>query len=771
MATSSFQDSDTDGQSRRRPAAPEAALSLRDLVKVLYRRRWVILSVVVLLTGLTVLFALSLEPRYTAVAAVLIEPRKSNVINTASVVVEEDRMSSSTLAAEVNLLRSRTYAEQVVEKLNLTGRPEFNPNLQVERGPLQRVAGRLLKVIPAQWTEAVLAGLDGSFLGSSLADELHDTGRPPVEQVSDEAVQAYAVRTVLNGLEVGPGGEQLIVIKFTATEPDNAASVADKVAELYVEEQLEIKRVVVNKAAEWLRTRVAELRERVLASEEAVETYRVANGLMPGQQQSAVSGPIQDLAEARAQRVAKEELLEWVEELQRQGSGIDGMVSVLSVPGLEALRQQQLDLQRQETMLRTKFGDRHPQIVQLNNETHPISIEQRQLAAAISRRASAAISDLRGQVAFARHRERELESRLAESEQAQDPEGRAEVHLRDLERQANADRSLYVTLLNRLNEVSEQKDLLEPGARVASRAGVPASPEFPKPKLMGAASFIVSLMLGTALALVIEFFDSGMRTGRQIEKILGVPSLGFIPKVGRLKRQQPLHQYLVEKPQSAYAEAIRSVEIATRDAALDQTSQVVVVTSSVPGEGKTTLACSLAASAAFAGRRALIVDLDLRRPQVQRQMERRPEVGLIEYLTGETSLETAIHHDLHQPNLDILPVKRLPASPADLLRSPKMANLIRELRSRYSYIVLDTPPLLGVVDAKMAARLADVILFAVHWEKTTEDIAGNGIEPLLDGHDAALGAVLTQVNVKRHMKRGYGESMQYYSKYEKYYVT
>jgi capsular exopolysaccharide synthesis family protein len=281
----------------------------------------------------------------------------------------------------------------------------------------------------------------------------------------------------------------------------------------------------------------------------------------------------------------------------------------------------------------------------------------------------------------------------------------------------------------------------------------------------------VSLVLGTLLAFVVEYLDDGLRTGRQIERALGIPNLGFVPSIKGLRRGQKLHRHLIENPRSAYTEAIRRVQIATMDAGeVDQPSLVILVTSSLPGEGKTTLSLSLAASAACSGRKTVVVGLDLRRPRLRSEAELAASMGVVEFLTGERTLDEVIYASGEHANLDILPVSSFSDSPADLVRSPRMASLIAELRLRYDYIVLDSPPVLGVVDAKMLARLADAVLFVVRWDETDESAAQTGLRNLVDRHTPPIGAVLTQVDVRRHAKRGYGESVQYHNKYERYYT-
>jgi len=765
---------------------------LKEKIRVVNRRRRIIIATTLLITGIVALIALSLPPRYTTVASVLIEQRKTNVIDTESV-VEESRADSSALVAEIKLLRSTTYAEKVIEELDLLSSPGFNPTLQDRTGHLAILAGRVSALwnrVPESWRVAISSRFPDQWLvavgiaqepqalspsGAGLVEVTDTASEPPSMPSPDseayESLMQTAVRTLLAGLQIRAGGSNLILIEATSSDAQQAAAIADTVAKLYVQDQLEIRRQAVVEAVDWLKERVDNLRARVLESEGAVVTYQEQHGLASTATPRPESGPGQELVRVRAERTQKQELLEWVQGLRNRGAGLETIAAVLSLPSLAALRDREMELQREEAMLRTKYGAQHREILQLEAARHPINIEREHLVASADREIRAAIRKLEGEIAFAERQEADLEQRLAQTvEQPDTGSARAEVQLRDLQRQADADRSLYVAFLNRFKEVSEQQNLLEAGAQVGSRAGIPGDPEFPKPGLMTAAGFTVSLTFGMMLAFLVEFLDSGLRTGRQVERVLGLPNLGFVPSVANLNGHRSLHRYLIAKPRSAYTEAIRRVQIATMDAAdAEQGGLVVLVTSSLPGEGKTTLALSLGASAACSGRKAVAVDLDLRRPRLHSETDLKPDAGIIELLAGDRTLDEVICAGRDHPRLDILPVSALARSPADLVRSPQLAALLKELRARYDYIVLDSPPLLGVVDAKLVARLADAVLFVARWEKTNETAARTGLDNLVDHHTPPIGAVLTQVDVRRHAKRGYGESVQYYSKYAAYY--
>jgi polysaccharide biosynthesis transport protein len=320
-----------------------------------------------------------------------------------------------------------------------------------------------------------------------------------------------------------------------------------------------------------------------------------------------------------------------------------------------------------------------------------------------------------------------------------------------------------------LKETEEQLHLVQADARVISPADVPQIPSFPKPKAMIGIGCTSSVILGVLLALLRERLDKVFHTGRQLHQMLGVTSFGLVPSIRVSKRRPPPHLYLLEKPLSAYADAIRSVQKSVELCRNDRRCQIILVTSSLPGEGKTTLTLSLAASVARSGRRVVVVDVDLRKPSIAREMGQPFGPGLVEFLTGQASADKIIHTADFQTNLHFIPVKSLTPRPVDLLESAQMARLLAGLRARYDYVILDGPPAL-VTDTRAAALLADTILYAVQWNKTKAEIASHAMEALTGSHASVTGVVLTQVDFALHAKYGYGDLPSCYKEYRKYYV-
>lgn len=257
-----------------------------------------------------------------------------------------------------------------------------------------------------------------------------------------------------------------------------------------------------------------------------------------------------------------------------------------------------------------------------------------------------------------------------------------------------------------------------------------------------------------------------LRTGRQVEGALGLPNFGLVPSIQHVERKQTPHEYLLDKPNSLYAEAIKRIFIRLHFYQFGAESRVLLITSTLPGEGKTTLSMSLAASAAQSGHKAIVVDLDLRQPAVGREMGKAVETGLLDYVTGERSLDEIIHEDPRERNLHVVPVNGKTAPSTDMLFLPAIKSLLAELRRRYTYIILDTPPVLGSNDAPVTSPLADAVLFVVQWEKTSVEAAACGLDVLRRTNVPVIGAVVTQVDVRRHVYYGQSGVYQHREKYK-----
>jgi capsular exopolysaccharide synthesis family protein len=269
------------------------------------------------------------------------------------------------------------------------------------------------------------------------------------------------------------------------------------------------------------------------------------------------------------------------------------------------------------------------------------------------------------------------------------------------------------------------------------------------------------------VAFLLEYFDHGVRSAANIEQTLGIPFLGYVP---RISSGHSAHRHIVEEPLSSYAEAVRSIRTALRFSNGGNSPKVIMVTSAIPTEGKTIFAASLAQSVERAGGRSILVDCDLRHPTIGKLFDIQPGPGLLSYFEGRSNLASLIHRDTNS-RLNYITADERTGDPQELLDSPHMRDVLANLRNAYDCVVLDAPPVLAVSDAIVLSHLADATVFIVRWEKTPQHVAMSGLKLLHTQGANLAGVVLSCVNVRRHAQYDYGDAAYYYARHRGYYVT
>jgi polysaccharide biosynthesis transport protein len=778
-------------------------LGLRDFVAILQRRQVFILSTVIALTGLSTAAALILPPVYTAAAAIVLDHKETRMVETKSA-LEEEPQDVITVDTQIHLIESRSFARSVIEQLALLEDREFNVALR-SRGatasaeepddwarnavvskaeakgagqqpvannngpasPSQEAVRSVLKLLGDAWRTGVVERLFAPTGAATLPDMQLLPATPTVS--GPEQVE-HTVDLLLGRIEVERAGHGLVlIIEASSTNPKKAARIANAFAEHYVDLTLETKRSSAATTTQWLSARVDQLRQDVAEAEKAVTEYRREHRLVDDRREDPVIMQMSQLntqlTVAQVERAAAEARLDEVTGLLAQGP--EAAATMVTSPLLVNLRNDEADLLRQEAELATIYGDRHPQM--MNIRAQAASVRKK-----IDDEVKRIVQDLTTEVAVARARETQLFAAVNDLGSQISVQNDAAIGLHELERQLEATRTLYNTFVGRLKTLSEQQDALKPSAQIVSTANVPTEPSFPQPKLMVAGGFVGSLTLSLMLAFLVESLDSRLRSVRRLQRLLEVPTLALMPKIERSARRRGLtpYTYMLQKPGSAFAEAARAVQTACLLSDVDRPPQLVLVTSSLPDEGKTTLALCLGAAAASNGRKAVVVDLDLHRSRLREAASQpRRALGLAEYLSGDCALDEIIHNDTRCQGLNTIAVSRRPPRPSSLLTSHRLQDLLQELRRRYSLVVLDTPPLLAVNDTRILARFADAVLFVVRWGKTKEDAAETAMEQLVTSNAAVIGSVFTQVDVRKHARGVYGGSLQHYSQYESYYAN
>ncbi|MEJ5231637.1 MAG: polysaccharide biosynthesis tyrosine autokinase [Geminicoccaceae bacterium] len=726
---------------------------------ILWRRKWLIL--LVSLIGATVGWAFGKQrvPVYTASALIVVDPREDRVLNIEKVVGRLP-VDEKIVATEMGVITARANLRRTVEELGLVADPEFNPLLREERPQWPGLDPRLLieralSLLPRDWLVAI-----------GVAAE--PTTWPREAEITDQPVEDVVTAVLAERVQVlNDGVSYLIRLEVSSEDPAKAAQIANHLAEVYIDGQRRSKLGATGRASSFLEERLQALRAEVEKAERAVASFRAEQGLLDAQGvtlgEQELSELNRELIVARGELAERQAKLRLVRELRASGRGLDAISDIAASPVIVNLRAQEAELARQEAELVTQFGPRHPRMVQLERDRANL---QAKVRAEVDRLATQLENDVR----VVQARVATLEGQLAGVKGRSARDRQAEVKLKELERQAEAARQLYQSVLQRSKETREEEQLVEADARIVSPATPPLAPSSLGPKIYMLVGLTGSLLISSAVALLLESLGKGLRSAREVEKLTGLPMLSLVPEVPVRRRQKP-HHYLLEKPLSVYAEAIGAVFVAVA-ATPSRTDGgcVVLVTSSLPEEGKTTLVVSLGAFAARSGKKVLLVDLDLRHPSVHRNLGWQLPNGILEVLRGECSLEEAIQID-EETGLHFLPVKGQTANPIALLASEEMRTFLARCRSGYDLVILDTAPVASVTDARILAPLVDQVVYAVQWNKTPAALVQDEVAALQELGATIKGIVLTRVDLEKHAKYGYHDRTGYYKKHQKYYLN
>lgn len=727
-----------------------ATINIREWLRTLRRHKGMIAAIVVigLVAALVVLD--DTVPRYTATAKVMIQSANGAGVVDFEAVMAGVGSDAAAVASQIEILTSQSLIGRLVDELDLTQDPEFNPYIDTGE---------------TSWLAATMAGVKG-LLPDWLLRSLGLKGPPAgaLDETEQAALERAAViNSVLDHLDIETIRPTFVIrIAATSEDPRKAALIANTQARLYIVDQLEAKFEATQQANDWLSGRLEELRQATLEAEGLVSAYRVENNLGEGNDQSLVEQQLNDansqLTLARSELAAAQANYSQVQSLL-DNQGVDSVAQVLDSPLIQQLRQQEAQAKRDLAELSTRYGERHPDIINAKAEITDIQ-------ETISTEVAKIVQNLANQVAVARARTNSIEQTVNQLSQGFNTERTATVRLRELEREADATRQLYDTMLARYKEVSEQEKIQEPDARLISEAAVPLAPSWPNKKLILALAGMVSLVIGIVLAFLIEQMRSGFRSLSAIEAALGIPGLVEIPLLRR-GNKGPQEQILKHQT-SAFSEAVRSVHTALALSNVDNPPKVICVVSSVPEEGKSALVSSLGLSTASGGRRVLVIDCDFRRPQQHRLVGTPRSPGLSEYLAGEATLEQVISvHE--QTGLAVISAGRDVPNPANLLQSQKMSDAIARLRAEYDMVLLDTPAIMALSDGLVVANIAEATLMLVRWEKTPREVATTAMRHLRSAGAKLVGVVLSQVDQKKQSTYGYSAQGYYYGRYKSYY--
>lgn len=516
-------------------------------------------------------------------------------------------------------------------------------------------------------------------------------------------------------------------ITVASADPEKAARIADAVADRYVAGQLEAKRAEMDNVTAWLTARVADLQGQLEAAEAARARFSAGTDLVSAQALAVLEVQLKDVRDRIAEIDA------------RQGAAEARHAALAEATTREARVAATADAALARLMTRDDGGE-------------GFDARFAQLLAS----ARAEVTRMQAQRIALQGSEADLEARI-------EAQGADLIRLQQLVREAEAIRLLYEQLLTRLNAAVAQQGIQQADSRVLSTAMVPRAPASPKTALIAVMALILGLFAGLALVLARHTLHRGLRSSADLEEVTGQAVAGEVPLIPGQGRRAVL-AHLRDHPQSAQAEAIRALRTSVMMLDPARPPRTIAVSSSVPGEGKTTTALALADNMARLGRSVIVVEGDIRRRVFDLYFDDLPREGLAEHLSGDLPPEVLIARPAGF-GADVMHGGSASGNPADLLSSARFDRLLDTLAGRYDIVILDTPPVLAVPDFRIIAPRFDALLLCVRWDATTRVQLGETLRLLRGGADRRLGLVLSRVDPKGMRRYGHAERMGAYDAY------
>ncbi|PLW68324.1 GumC family protein [Pseudohalioglobus lutimaris] len=723
------------------PSAParddDEFIDLGQILRAILRYKWGIAGLALTVTVAVGFYVYSLEPIYRAGGSLQLMSAERDVMS-----VEDyygtGQYGYDYFQTQFEILKARSLAENVVRKLELHKHPYFLPDPKVEEEP--------------GW-------FDFDF---SLQTLLPAAQKEVPEQLSEAELEEQAIKNVTNAvagsLSVAPVEfSHLAYVSLEMSDPQLAARVVNALMEAFIASDLEQRLSGTVQATGWLDERLGHLREQLRLSELALQEFRDAEGLVSVDGETTLGGSelqllSQRLEDARRARIEAQNIMEDV-----QGMVDASTEQLMTIPAvlqhqlIRDLKKTQSGAERKVAELRKRYGEKHPQMIAARSD---LAEADRDLAREVRK----VVSGIEREYDLALRNEQQLQATWESSKSDLQEFNRIEFRLQELQREVDTSRQLYDIFLARVKSLSETGGFERPHARIVDRATVPDSPVKPNKRLSLMLALFLSTMFGCAVAYLLELLDNTVKTPEDVAEKLNVPLLGALPKMDTGRGAKPAN--LWQQPQGVFAEAVRTVRTSVVLGSLDTPAQVIVVTSTLPEEGKSSTVLNL--GAAFAQmEKTLVIGADLRRPSLALKCKLAANhKGLSHYVSGAASLEECIE-PVAGMGMDVMPAGLIPPNPLEMLGSKRFADALDALRRNYDRIIIDSAPTQPVSDALVLASLADAVIYVVKADSTSTHEVQKGVAALQANNAPLAGVVLNQLDMKGAGKDYYNYAYDY----------
>jgi capsular exopolysaccharide synthesis family protein len=741
------------------PIQEEKEIHLRDHLRVLQKRKWMIIALILIPVIFTLIQGFTTRPIYRGTATLQINVDNPQIVDLKEVFAI-NMWATDYYQTQYKILESHSLAKRVIQKMKLWEHPEFlSPPLSAFEKWKSSAQSTLLHSIRS--------------LFSFVAPKPHLSPTSPLdveEKTPEDEKEVPHVGQFISRLKIEPIKEsRLVKIHFDSYSPELSTRVPNFLAKEFIQMSLESRLDTKEQAKEWLTKQLDELRSRVESSDEALQKFGSQNDIFSlDDKENITLNRLNELnealAKAESERMAKEAIYKQIS--SERGFRAVALPSILENKLIQELRQTYIQLETQYTKLSETFKPNHPEIIRLKNQMETVEKSLNLETAKI-------IAGIKNEYESSLRKESLIRNSFTEQKRQAMAMQQKSIQYNILKRDAETNKELYKNLLQRVKELGISAGFNGSNIQIVDYSEKPKGPYQPYHQRKVLLAAVIGLFLGIGFTFLLEYFDNTVKTPEEVDQRFQLPFLGSVPEISCEKKNQlsdkrsssrsflPVELVMCNQPRSVLAEAYRNIRTSLLLSFSERPPQKILVTSPSPLQGKTTTLINTAISLSQTGARVLIIDGDLRKPRIHKIFADRNRLGLSDCLSGGAELTSVIRKS-EIKNIYYIPAGPIPPNPAELLGSGLFKEMMQGLAQRFDHILIDAPPVLGFADSIVLSAAVDGVILVILFGKTQRMVLQRAKDSLMNANAKILGVVINRVNMDLNGYRDYYGPYHYY---------
>ena len=741
------------------PIQEEKEIHLRDHLRVLQKRKWMIIALILIPVIFTLIQSFTTRPIYRGTATLQINVDNPQIVDLKEVFAI-NMWATDYYQTQYKILESHSLAKRVIQKMKLWEHPEF---LSPPLSPFEK------------WKSSVQSTLLNSIRSLSPFSQPNPHLSPKSnvdfeEKASEDVKEVPFVGQFLSRLKIEPIKEsRLVKVHFDSYSPELSTRVPNLLAKEFIQMNLESRLDTKEQAKEWLTKQLDDLRSRVESSDEALQKFGSQNDIFSLDDKENITlnrlnELNESLAKSESERMAKEAIYKQMS--SEKGFKAVALPSILENKLIQELRQTYIQLETQYTKLSQTFKPNHPEIIRLKNQMET-------LEKSLNLETAKIIAGIKNEYESSLRKESLIRNAFTEQKRQAMAMQQRSIQYNILKREAETNKDLYKNLLQRVKELGISAGFNGSNIQIVDYSEKPKGPFKPDHQRKVLLAAVIGLFFGIGFTFLLEYFDNTVKTPEEVDQRFQLPFLGSVPEISCEKRNQlpgrksssrpflPVELVMCNQPRSILAEAYRNIRTSLLLSFSERPPQRILVTSPSPLQGKTTTLINTAISLSQTGARVLIIDGDLRKPRIHKVFGDRNRLGLSDYLSGGAELTSVIRKS-EIKNIYYIPAGPIPPNPSELLGSALFKEMMQVLAERFDHILVDAPPVLGFADSIVLSSAVDGVILVILFGKTQKIVLQRAKDGLLHADAKILGVVINRVDMDLNGYRDYYGPYHYY---------